>query len=374
MRAKAYHLIILFLPLILVSATGMSRDFYRISQDYRSLAMGNTGIASTNNSSALFYNPAAMSNVFSWWFDFPMVQVEYSDDAAALYETVQEGLDLESQDEQFDFMEENIGKNPYVRIDLGFNAFANLNKKGFTVGGNYTYEVIVDLEVRNASAPEIVAYERLDHIRQVGFSYPLGMGEFIIGLTYKTIDRQELAFTYNFIDATNERDFPTLLDDGLKGFGTGYDIGFIYRTATAAHISIGGVWRSEINLGDASDIPAQLDLGLSSRQDGDLFRLILAMDIRDVTRNLGTEDQESGNKSLIRRLHYGAEIGIFPMDKTTSIFSVRGGYNSGYVTYGLELALAHALVLGYTRYTEETGEYAGQKPSARKVFYLSIGF
>ncbi len=373
MRSKVI-IIVFLVPFLLGAFNALSKDYYRIGQDYRSLAMGNTGITTASNSSALFYNPAAMANVFTWWVDFPMVQVDYSDDAEALYNTLQQGLDLESQDEQFDFMEDNIGKNPYARLNLGINGFANLNKKGFTIGGNYTYELIVDLEVRNASAPEIVAFERLDHIRQVGLSYPLGMGQLVVGLAYRTVDRQELSFTYDFIDATNQQDFPTLLDDGLKGFGTGYDVGFVYRTATAAHIALGGVLRSEVDLGDATGIPSQVDLGISMRQDGDLFRWILAMDMRDVTRNLGNEDQETGNKSIMRRLHYGTEIGIIPIDKTSSVFSIRGGYNSGYVSYGVEVALAHALVLGYTKYTEETGEYAGQKPSSRKVYYLSIGF
>lgn len=354
----------------------MSRDFYRIGQDYRSLAMGNTGIASANNSSTLFYNPAAMSNIFNWWVDFPLIQATYSDDAADLYDTLSSGLNLETQEEQFDFMEDNIGKNPYVGIAAGINGFVNMDKKGFTLGGNYLYEAIVDIEVRNKSAPEIVALERIDLIRQAGFSYPVGLGKLVLGVAYRQVDRQELAFTYDFIDATNERSFPTLEDDGITGSGSAFDVGFLYRTSTAAHLSWGAVWRNEIKFNEegVTDIPAQLDLGFSLRQEGKVLRWILALDLRDVTLQLGSDETDSGDKSYNRRIHLGTELGVLPIDKTISFFSFRAGYNAGYLTYGAEVALSRVLVIGYTKYIEETGEYAGQKPSPRTVWYLSIGF
>jgi hypothetical protein len=353
-----------------------ARDFYRIGQDYRSLAMGNTGIASANNSSALFYNPAAMSNIFNWWVDFPMIQATYSDDARDLYETFRNGLNLETQDEQFEFMEDNIGKNPYVSVAAGINGFVNMDKKGFTIGGNYLYEAIFDIEVRNKSAPEIVAFERVDLIRQVGFSYPIGLGKLVLGLAYRQVDRQELSFTYDFIDATNEKKFPTLEDDGITGSGSAFDVGFLYRTSTAAHLSWGAVWRNEVkfNKDGVSDIPSQLDLGVSLRQENPLLRWILALDLRDVTLQLGSDDADAGDKSYYRRIHLGTELGILPIDKTISFFSFRAGYNSGYLTYGAEVALSRVMVIGYTKFIEETGEYAGQKPSPRTALYLSIGF
>ena len=351
-------------------------DFYRMGEDYRSLSMGNTGIVTANNSSALFYNPAALSNVFSWWIDFPMIQITYSKDAEELYDTLKDGLALEDQEDQFEFMEDNIGKNPYLKVNAGINGVANLDPKGFTIGGNYTYELIADIAVRNQSAPEIVAYERLDHIRQAGLSYPFGLGKLVLGFGYRQVDRTELAFTYDFIDATNEESFPKLLDDGSSGTASGYDIGFLYRTATAAHIIWGAVYRSEVTFDKegVSDIPSQLDLGIGFRQDGMVFRWISALDIRDVTRQLGSDDEDSGDKSWYRWIHVGTEVGILPIDKTTTFFSIRAGYNAGYPTYGLEIALARYMVIGYTQYTEETGEYAGQKPSERKAVYLSLGF
>ncbi|MBT7891721.1 MAG: hypothetical protein HN580_22075, partial [Deltaproteobacteria bacterium] len=93
----------------------------------------------------------------------------------------------------------------------------------------------------------------------------------------------------------------------------------------------------------------------------------------------------AGDKSINRRLHFGLELGILPLSKNTSWITLRSGYNQGYFATqpiesynlglsGVEIALGHSLILGYTKYIEETGEYAGQKPSPRTVIYLSLGF
>ncbi len=352
-------------------------EYRRIGQDYRSLAMGNTGIASANNSAALFYNPAAMANIFTWWIDFPFVQVAFSDDAEELYEMAREGsFDLDTKEEQIEFMNDFIGKHPYLKIDAGTNLFINIDKKGMTMGANYTYEATLDIEVTNPSLPEIHSFSRLDHIRQAGISVPIGLGKLVLGVSYKVIERKELDFTYDLNNALAEDDFPTLDKDGVKGSGTGYDIGFLYRTATKSRIMIGGVWRKNIELQDATEIPEEFALGTAMIHEFGIFRLTAAIDWRDITNQQGSE----GDESFARRFHYGLELGILPLSKNSSWISLRTGYNQGYRAAdnwglsGVELALGHSLILGYTKYIEETGEYAGQKPSPRTVYYLSFGF
>lgn len=352
-------------------------EYRRLGQDYRSLAMGNTGIASVSNSAALFYNPAAMANIFTWWVDFPFVQLGFSDDAEALYDIAKDGsFNLETQEEQIDFMNDFIGQNPYVKVDTGANLFINMDRKGMTLGANYTYEATLDIEVTNPSLPEIRSFSRLDHIRQAGLSVPIGLGKLVLGVTYKVIERQELDFSYDLNNALANDDFPTLKDDAVKGSGTGYDIGFLYRTASKSRIQFGGVWRTKIEMQDATDIPEEVALGVAMIQEFGIFRFTGAMDWRDITNKQGSE----GDESYARRLHYGLELGIIPLTKNSSLISLRTGANQGYRVSenwglsGIEIALGHTLILGYTKYVEETGEYAGQKPSPRTVYYLSFGF
>ena len=352
----------------------LADEYRRFGQDYRAMAMGNTGISSATNSSALFYNPAAMAGIQSWWFDLPMAEVSYTDEAKGLINEVRTGdFKLETQDEIISFMEDMFGKKPYVKVDLGSNLFVNFNKKGFTLGGNYTYEAILDIEVRNPSLPEIDAFFRLDFIRQVGFSLPVGLGKWVIGGTYKSLERTEMAVLFDMQQALNNEPFPSLKEGGVTGSGTGYDLGFLYRFANQSRMVMGGVWRKKIIFDneDVISIPEEIALGFSMTHEFGIFKWVAAMDFRDITTNWGSEDDKSYN----RRIHYGTELGIFPITDSTSFITLRAGSNQGYPSGGAEIAFfGHSMIIGYTRYTEETGEYAGQKPSARKVAYLSFGF
>ncbi|MDH5559402.1 MAG: hypothetical protein OEY59_00945 [Deltaproteobacteria bacterium] len=360
-----------FLFIAGLPASLFAGEFRDLGQDYRSLAMGNTGIASANNSSALFYNPATLSNIYNWWFDFPMLEVTASSESMALYGQAKTGsFNLETQDEQFDFMRDFIGQNPYIKFRLGSNIFFNVLKQGMSVGANYTYEAVLDIQVRNPSLPTLDAFARLDHVRQAGISIPMAMGRFILGVVRKQIERKEVAFNYGMSDAIDEVPFPTMDTDGKSGAGEGYDVGFIFRTASKSRIQIGGVYRQEIDLQDATKIPKEIAFGASMVHNFGNLRFTGAVDLRDITSELTPDDKTNYN----RRLRYGAELGLFPLSRNTTMFSFRTGYSNGYPSTGVEMYFGHAMIIGYTRYIEETGEYAGQNPSSRQVAYASFGF
>lgn len=355
--------------LLILPHFAFAGEFRRNGEDYRSLAMGNTGIVTATGSSAMFYNPAAMGNIRTWWFDFPMIEVTLSDDARSLYETAQSGgFNLETQQDQFDFMESFVGQNPYVKVQFGSNLLINLDKKGFTIGANYTYEAILDIEVRNPSLPEIETFMRLDHVRQYGLSMPIGLGKWLIGATVKSVERQEIEFTYGMADAINEEPFPTLASDGTSGKGSGYDVGVLYRQASKSRVMWGFVYKEAIELGDATPIPEEYALGVGMVHEFSGFKFTGAMDIRDLTFAQGTDT------SLARRTHMGVELGFLPYNDNLNFLSARYGYNGAYPSQGLEVAFGRGMVLGYTIYSAETGEYSGQKESRRTVYYLSFGF
>ncbi|MBU3918058.1 hypothetical protein KKA14_21220 [bacterium] len=353
-----------------VSSRVQAGDFRRIGVDYRSMAMGNTGIVSSTGSAALFYNPAALSNVFSWRVDIVAAQATFSD---SVFEGG-DGAGVDNGDEALDLMSSYIGKNLYAQGSYSHSLVKNFSEKGLTFGVNITNETIGEFQIRNPSNPEISAFLRGDDIRQVGVSVPIGLGKLVVGVEYKTISRKELEFTYTTMQAINNDPFPSLDELSNKGSGGGYEIGFIYRTATAARVMFGGVWRSDMDLSPASSIPAQLDLGVGLRQEYGEFRMLAALDLRDITRQLGSEEKDPDDKSFNRRVHCGVEVGVFPRTKNTSWLSLRWGINQSYITYGAEIVLYDFIRIGYTDYTEEIGEWAGQKPSQRKTFFLAVGF
>lgn len=388
MKKKYSFLFLLWVLFSLFTSELSAGEYRRFGQDYRALAMGNTGIASATNSAALFYNPAVLASIQDWWVEYMPLELTISDDAIQIFENAQSGsFSLNTQEEQFDFMEDFIGKRIYLKsnfkIDdnllsfnlgtfnnLSFNWVSNFTKKGFTVAFNKTYDFVLDLEVRNPSLPEIRIFTREDLIQQGGFSLPVGLGKWVIGITYKQVKREELSAIYSMQDAIEGKSFPTLGENGVSGSGTGYDFGFLYRFPSQARILIAGVLRSKIELSKAPDIPAEVAIGTAMTHEFGLIKWTLAADFRDLTFQAGSE----GETSLNRRLHLGTELGIFPVSDSQHFITLRMGYNQGYLTSGAEISFTRATVIGYTEYIEETGEFAGQKPSARKVFYLSLGF
>ena len=366
--------ILLSLYFILIVNNVFAIEYRRQFQDYRSLGMGNTGIASANNSATLFYNPAALANITDGWVDLPAIQATYSSEAAAIYDEIQGGGFLETTEDQLDFMEEYIGKKIYVQIDAGINAFVNLDKKGITIGGNYMVERILDFDVQNPALPEIAGFERYDQMKRVGFSYPIGLGQFVLGLGYSTLIRKERSYVFTTTQALAGEDFPSIsltdVADGSSDTGSGYDVGFLFRFATPYRVVFAGVWRSGITMTDATDIPPEVALGLTMSHEFGPFKWVMALDVRDITMEQGSE----GDESWARRVHGGMELAMFPTSDLNYLLTVRGGYNQGYKSLGAEFRLGNTLVVGVTQFSEEVGEFAGDKENKRTAVYVSLGF
>ncbi len=361
--------------IFLLPKSGFGIEFRRQVQDVRSLGMGNTGIAGAHTSGTIFYNPAALANIKEGWIDLPSVQAIYSKEAKSFYKDIAGKEFLESEEERKSFMEEYIGKEIYVQADVGISLFFNFDKKGITVGGNWIYERIYDYEVNNPIVPEIDAFERFDLIRQIGFSYPIGLGQFVLGLAAKTVERTEKTFVYTTSDLIAKKEFPVPdvpdVKDGKTANGRGVDIGILWRVPTRYRISFGAVWKSAVDMGDdVTNIPEESAVGLSTTHAFGLVRWSFALDLRDLSFKQGSEDDKSRN----RRIHAGTELSMFPTSDLNYILSLRAGFNQGYLSTGAELRLGNSLVLGYARYNEEIGEHAGDKESERTAMFVSLGF
>lgn len=347
-------------------------EYRRIGQSHRSLAMGGTGISSANDSYALFYNPAVLANLKGSWWDMLAIGLEYTPDAKALYSDLRGGIKLETQAEKQEFLGKYIGADVHARGFLSSNAILPLGKYGATLGGNYMFEMTIDIHPRNPVSPVINVLEQLDRVRQVGISIPLSkLGDIVLGVTFKDVNREKLEFSYGINDVINNTDFPTM-DDAEHGSGMGYDFGVLWRLPWASRPSLAFVVQNVngINLGAAGRIEQEVSAGASIAPEIGPFRMILAVDAKDLTFKQGSED----DKSLKRRVHYGGELSFGKLDDDLYLFSVRAGRNQSYYTYGFELALGHYATVGLTQYSEEIGEYAGQNESSRKMLYLSFGW
>ncbi|NQU64864.1 MAG: hypothetical protein HQ517_11390 [SAR324 cluster bacterium] len=353
----------IFLIFVLSELTGTvlsvsAQEVLSVSRSYRSLALGQTGIASANDSAALFYNPAILANVKGWWLDYSAWTLEGSDgisaaEAAPMMITPifpyinRDGI---SDSDKSSFLSK---ENPYLRGNAGVNLTMNLTDKGISVAASYLIEKIATLTNNGASI-----YQRDDTIQKGGVSIPLGQGSLVLGLATTRIERRVAA------DATTD----TITHWGSRSTGTGYDIGLLYRMANKARITLGLVMQNYggIDFGDAALTEDQhIGFGISMNHELGIFKIVPAIDIRNISADTAQKNT----------LHAGLEIGMFPNSTGGSYLTYRAGTNQGYMTQGVELNLLnHYMIIGYTLYGEEVGEGSEKLESRRAVAYFSLGF
>ncbi|MFH2133257.1 MAG: hypothetical protein ABIK68_22990 [bacterium] len=361
METRAFKVIALLLVLTGFMGSAVSvhaQEVLSVSRSYRSLAMGNTGIASANDSAALFYNPAILANVKGWWLDYSAWTLEgsegftASETAPMLISPVFPYINREgiSDSDKSTFLSK---ENPYLRGSAGINLTVNLTDTGVSVAGSYLIENIATTTDNGATI-----YQRDDTIQKFGVSIPLGLGSMVLGLAGTRIQRRVAQ------DATTD----TITNWGSRRTATGYDIGLLYRMANRARITWGLVMHNVggLKFGDASlDETEHLGFGVSMNQEVGIFKIVPAIDIREI-------NSKADRKNT---LHAGIEIGMFPNSTGGSYLTYRAGLNQGYQTQGVELNFFnHYLIIGYTLYGEEVGEGTDKVESRRSVAYLSLGF
>lgn len=335
-----------------------AQEVLTVGRSYRSLAMGHTGIASANDSAALFYNPAILANVEGWWLDYSAWTLEGTsefkpEEAAPMMITPvfpyirREGI---SNDDKGTFLSQ---ENPYLRGNAGVNLTVNLTDTGISIAGSYLIE-----NIATTTNSGTTIYQRDDTIKKVGISIPLGMGSLVLGLAANQIERRVAE------DATTD----TITNWGRRYTGTGYDIGLIYRMANQARITWGLVCQNYggITFGD-SDLEEEqhIGFGVSMNHELGIFKIVPAIDVREI-------NSEAERKNTI---HAGLEIGMFPNSTGGSYLTYRAGYNQGYTSQGVELNFFnHYMIIGFTQYGEEVGEGTEKVENRRSVLYASLGF
>ena len=133
-------------------------------------------------------------------------------------------------------------------------------------------------------------------------------------------------------------------DDTKDGSGFGFDAGAMVTIPVLLEPTFGATILniSDTDLGDAGELPQQVNLGVSISHSFSWVTLVGAADWVDVTDDVGADDD------LYKRLHFGLE------GRLAKILSLRAGLNQGYGTFGATLDFK-ALKLDYATYAEEIG-------------------
>lgn len=370
------------------SAPVEANELKRPMQGVRNLGMGNVGVALSYDENALFYNPAGLAAVDAILVGFPMV-----------YEVSQDTIDLASDISKLsgdsstsETVSTVMGKDIFFRTaPLDINLVVPFGEV-FTLGAALASEIRLELSARNPVSLELSFGMRADAIGVLGFGTTINKGQWLVGANVKQVQRCDVPrLTLALGDALSGSNLSDSVGfcSELTASKTAYDIGFQRRLASfsgakltwgaVAH-NIGGMkFDRADNETNPADVAAEYDIGLSMQPDWGPVRLLGAIDIRDVS--IANEEdtycrERRSSDCTWKRLHMGLELGLFPIDSSTNVISLRAGYNQGYFGYGFGLApliFTRFLNIDFAVYKADIGSQPGE-PQLRRALQVQFGF
>lgn len=346
------------IPLLAVClvSTASARELPRYFQGVRPLGMGGAFTAVSDDENALFYNPSGLDKVEHWKVGVINPLVEVGEKGYDFYND-SDDTDFDSTEEVTNLLRDYIGEYIHYRAAL-FPHFV-MKHLAFGVLG----QANVNVEPHNIAFPEA----QVDSLATIGGHLGIGYGflddKLRLGAAVKYVRAYRLQEIYTAADIASD-DFQDRIDDDLKrGAGFGFDAGAMFTlpvmlrpTVAIAVQNIG-----DTDLGDAGELPEQINVGLSLEHDFSWLTVTAAADWLDVTANVGSDDD------AYKRLHLGLEA------RLPKVLSVRTGLYQGYGTFGATIDL-WILKVDYATYAEEIGSSAGDRADRRHVVQATLGW
>jgi hypothetical protein len=337
----------------------------------KALLMGDAYTAVNDDEYTLFYNPASMARHKSDLTLYP-------------FNANLSGTNILSDMDKF----KDFPSDPVAASDLLMNYPVHASGgvapgfKLFNFGITFIANESFDALVRNTAHPMMDLDLRSDKGVAMGFGMPIGPNR--ISKKAGGGSQTSLGFGLKYIERTGIKDTmavagPTVVDSlgqdemddlfkslgRVKGIGWGFDAGVehIVRNGSSQYViglSALDITGTEYKVADnpdklkVADTKDQVNLGLAAGQDFSLFHYIISADLRGLN-----EQMDFG-----KRVRFGGQIGI-------PGFTLMGGLNSGYYSYGAQFDMAFMKVMaGF--YDVELGSKYKQTKSRRFILYLSL--
>lgn len=330
------------------AVAGETRQFYRGA---RAMAMGNAYTAIADDEQAVYLNPAAMAGNPGTQF-FPLIaDLSLSRESIA---TVQSFTKFSS-----DTINGLIGKNVFLQGQVTPTLmFPNF-------GVSFIVDRQISLRSENRSLPEVVLGLQSTNGLQFAYGFKVGRrasnrrGEFRVGLGLKMMFRRGGYRTISRLDLLSIDQHYLSRLQGNFGRGFGFDLGTQYiRKLNGRATLYGGATYLDIgdtNFGDGPDpIKANASFGAG-----------IGYRMGTVQSRLSYELKNAFDQTDFRKKqHLGVELG-FP------IFSLYGGFNQVFVTYGAGVDLGLIRIDGAS-YGEELGSFAYQNTERRYMVRLAL--
>lgn len=343
--------------------TANAGEIYEFYNGVRALGMGGAYVATVNDETALYTNPAALGKLRDPFITLIDPEMGFSSKITSHVKT--DTLDnLFSAQGMVDLIKDDPGKHLNFRFQLSPGIV--LPNFGFGVLAKWEANV----ETNEAGNQVSIDY-RNDYSLGLGYNFRLFDGILKIGVAGLLTDRIEV-----------DDDVPTTITDltyesiASEGMGLKVNVGMLLTAPVAYLPSLGVVVRdvghTSYTLSDGlmyttterprSDLQ-KVDVGASiSPIFSNRTRATVTVEARDVM----TKDAEE-KKDIMRRFHAGAELNL------ADVFFLRGGWHQKYWTAGFEFA-SQRFQLQAAYYGEDIGTPKNPKEDRRLVGKFALRF
>jgi hypothetical protein len=357
MKVACLFLILLFVPLANELASGS--EIYPFFRGVRAQGMGGAGVATVDDETSLFINPAGLGRVRGTYFALlnPELELNYDLNVAlgnslnfGVMQDPQGLLNLNAKYPDKHFHAKTQALPTFVTTNFGLGAYTN-----YSVDTDYTAATnIFHLDYRN------------DYGAMLGYCFRLFQGRFKIGIMGKLINRVEVS-----------KDYPgtttglTLSQIASEGTGAGWDAGTLltgpWKWLPTLGIAAHDIGKTKFNLGSGYFYKTGLTPQPQNQSIDAAFAIfpIYTNSIRSSWTIEYRDVQNPESVDVFRRLHEGVEIDF------GDVLFLRGGMNQRYYTVGLELDFGHNQIQLAT-YGEEIGSGVNYREDRR--FILQYDF
>jgi hypothetical protein len=338
------------------SPVSKGEEIYPFFRGVRQMGMGGAAVATVNDETALFLNPAGLGKVRGPYIVIANPEIEGN------YDTINGAVGNNQYSSLLTlqpFMDNIAKRNPDKHLHMKLQLLPAFITTNFAVGAHVKYS----LDAEYFAATDVMHMDYVnDYAAAIGYCFRLLEGRLKIGVSGKLVNRVSVS---QDIPGTSTN--VTLNTLAAEGTGAGWDAGvlltapwkFLPTLAVVAH----DIGKTHFNLGNGyfyktgvkPEPQAQsVDAAFAIFPiHGNHTRSTWTVEYRDI--------QNPEAQDVFRRIHAGVEFNF------GDTFFFRAGMNQRYYTAGLELVLGRQQIQ-LTTYGEEIGTPTRFREDRRFIF------